>query len=263
MDAAGRAAFALALLDPERPLPPGLLTPAGGDPSRRFAVYRNNVLASLVDALAARFPVTRELVGEEFFRAAAALHLRAEPPRSRLLHEIGTGWPAFLERFEPAAGLPWLADLARLEAARSEAFHAADAEPLDPAALAALEPARLPGLRIRLHPSVRLVPSRWPIVSLWAAHLEAEPAAVEAALARVDLARGEDALVWRPGLEVLVRVLPAGALAFLGTLAGGGSLAEAVAASPPELDLPGALALLAGQGVALDLVLDEGTSHDP
>lgn len=262
MDALHQAAFARALLDPELPPPGGLAAP-GGEAARRFAVYRNNVLVSLIDALAARFPVCRQLVGEAFFRAAAVHYVRAEPPRSRLLHEIGEGWPAFLERFAPAAGLPYLADLARLEAARSRAFHAADAAPLDATALAALEPARLPGVQFRLHPSVQLVPSRWPIVSLWAAHLEAEPAAVEAALARVDPARGEDALVWRPGHEVLVRVLPAGALAFLGALAGGRSLAEAVAASPPELDLAQALALLAGQGVARELILDEGTSHDP
>lgn len=263
MDARGQAAFARALLDPDLPPPAGLVGANGGDLTRRFAIYRNNVVVSLVDGLAARFPVTQQLVGETFFGAAAALYFRAEPPRSRLLHELGETWPDFLERFEPAAGLPWLADLARLEAARTRAFHAADAEPFGAAELAALAPTELARLRLRLHPSVQLVPSRWPIVSLWAAHLEAEPAALEAALAQVDLTRGEDALAWRPGLEVFVRVLPAGGLAFLAALGRGRPLAEATAQAGPATDPAELLALLAGDGVALRHIPEEESAHDP
>ena len=56
---------------------------AGGVPSRRFGVYRNNVYASLIDVLAGRFPVVARLVGEEFFRAMARAYVeqsrRARP----------------------------------------------------------------------------------------------------------------------------------------------------------------------------------------
>ena len=65
--------WAAALLDPERPAPPGLRAWNGSDPARRFAVHRNNVVASLVSALADGFPVVQALVGEEFFRAMAAV----------------------------------------------------------------------------------------------------------------------------------------------------------------------------------------------
>ena len=45
-----------------------------------FAVYRNTVLKGCIDALQANFPAVVRLVGEEWFRAVAALHARAQPP---------------------------------------------------------------------------------------------------------------------------------------------------------------------------------------
>lgn len=66
-----QSAFAAALLNPDLPCPGGLSTWNGSAPATRFAVYRNNVTVSLVDALADTFPVLQALVGEEFFRAMA------------------------------------------------------------------------------------------------------------------------------------------------------------------------------------------------
>ncbi|MEO8121927.1 MAG: DNA-binding domain-containing protein, partial [Rhodoferax sp.] len=66
-----QTAFANALLNAELPCPSGLKTWNGSDPGTRFAVYRNNVMVSLIDALADTYPVVQELVGEEFFRAMA------------------------------------------------------------------------------------------------------------------------------------------------------------------------------------------------
>ena len=60
-----QAAFAQALLDPDLPCPSGLCTWNGSDPARRFAVYRNNVVVSLIDALADIVPgrFRAEIVG--------------------------------------------------------------------------------------------------------------------------------------------------------------------------------------------------------
>src|SRR3546814_5214850 len=63
--------------------------------------------------------------------------------------------------------LPYLADVARIERAWIEAYHAAEAPALDPAALARFTPDELPALRLRLHPSVRLVRSRFPAMTIW------------------------------------------------------------------------------------------------
>lgn len=223
--ALSRAAFAAALLDPDQPCPPGLRAWNGSDPSARLAVYRNNVVGSLVDALAETFPVVQALVGDAFFRAMAAVFVRRAPPRSRILALYGEALPAFIEGFAPARPLPYLADMARLELACVRAFHAADAEPAaDEAVTRALASGeRIGELRLVLHPSLTLLRSAWAVASLWAAHQsEGEPAAVA-----IDDA--ESALVVRRGFEVVVVRLPPGAAEFVAALQRGENLGVAAA----------------------------------
>ena len=116
--------FAAALLDPDVAAPDGLVAWNGSDPAHRFAVYRNNVTSALSDVLADSFPVTQQLVGEAFFRALAQVFVRAHPPRTRVLAHYGHELPEFVAQFPPAAGLPYLADVARLEWQRLQALHA-------------------------------------------------------------------------------------------------------------------------------------------
>lgn len=204
--------FAAALLDPDRAVPQGLFTRVAGDLPRRLAVYRNNVVTGLIDALRTRFPATERVTGEEFFIAMAQVYVRAEPPRSPLLFRYGETFPAFIAGFEPTAGLPYLADLARLEAARTRACHAADAAPLAPQVLVAVAPDRLPALRLALHPSVTALASPFPVVTIWAMNTGAQP------LAEITDWSGEDALIARPALEVEVRRFPPGTAAFVEAL---------------------------------------------
>ncbi len=119
------AAFTAGLLDPDRPPPDLVLGPKGKAATKRYAVYRNNVTVSLIDALAASFPATQRITGKDFFRAMARFHVRATPPDSPLLFEYGRDFPDFIERYEYAQPMPWLADVARIERAWLDAYHAA------------------------------------------------------------------------------------------------------------------------------------------
>jgi hypothetical protein len=152
--------------------PPGLTAPDPSEIARRFSVYRNNVHHALTRALAARFPVVEQLVGAEFFTAMARVFIAGAPPTHPVLLSWGEAFPAFLESFPPVGHLPWLADVARLELARGQAYHAADAAPVPPGALAVADPERL---SLTLHPSVVLFASPHPAVRIWEAH---QPAAV-------------------------------------------------------------------------------------
>lgn len=244
------AAFAHALLRPQSPCPAGLKTWNGSDPAQRFAVYRNNIVVSLVDALADSFPVVQALVGEDFFRAMAAEFARGNPPRSPVLAWYGAGFADFVEGFPPAAGLPYLADVARLEWLRVEAWHAADADPLPLAEMAAqlADNAALPALRLALHPSLRLLRSAHPVVSLWSAH-QAED--VSAAIGAIDFADAEAALVVRDGLDVAILRIEAGAVEFVDKLMRGVALGEAAAAAGP-FDLAATLGLLLRSGAIIE-----------
>ena len=244
--------FARALLDPALPAPPGLVCWNGSDPQQRFAVYRNNVVVSLVDALAARFPVVLALVGEEFFRAMARVFVCAQPPRSPLMAEYGEAFPAFIADFAPAAGLPYLPDVAALEAARTRAYHATDATALGPADFAGIAPEALPDLVVEPHPSAQIIVSRFAVFSLWAAHQG------KLDIGEVDPFTPEDALVVRPKLEVEVSRLPPGAAGFLNHLASGERLGEAATRATgacPAFDVAGAFQLLLATGFAAKILL--------
>jgi Putative DNA-binding domain len=214
------AAFARALVDPA--LPPPALTPGRPD-VRRFAVYRNNVAVGLTRALEARFPVTRRLVGDEFFRALAGAFIAAHKPRDAVMIRYGVDFPDFARDFAPARELPYLPDVAALENAWVEAYHAAEAEPLSLAALSEVAPERWESLRMSFHPATRLLRFATPAASIWAAHQgEGEPAPPAHW-------RPEDALVTRPQAEVFVRALPEGGYALFAALRDGATLGEAAA----------------------------------
>jgi hypothetical protein len=252
-----QSTFAHALLDPERPLPPGVTSHTPDAPEKRFAVYRNNVVVSLVDALAARFPATQRIVGEAFFRAMAGLFARAHPPRSPLMMQYGDDLPYFVAGFAPAAELPYLADVARLEAARTRAFHAADATPLRAEDFAAISPESLVALRVKLCPGTAILRSAHPVVTIWAMNADGgEPGPIEDWVA-------EDALVSRDGFEVAVRRLQPGGAAFLLRLSNGATLGEAATAALEEaasFDLTANLAGLIGAGLAAEIIDGKGTS---
>lgn len=234
MSVTTQAEFATALLDTDRAVPEGLTAWNGLRPERRFGVYRDNVVAGLIGALASRFPVAENIVGKDFFAAMAHEFVRLHPPQSPLLLAYGDDFADFVETFEPAGDIDYLPDVIRLEAARGKAYHAADAAPLDPVLLAAIEPERLASLVFVLHPTASILRSPFPMVTIWAMN------AGEMELRPIDNWSGEDALVVRPEMMVEIHRLPAGGAVFLEVLAGRADLATAVEAAvaiAPDFDL--------------------------
>lgn len=243
------AAFAPGLLDPTRPPPAGLQVPG------RYDVHRNNVTVSLIDALAAIYPAVERLTGSEFFRTMARLHVCATPPSSPLLFDYGRDFPDFIDGYPHAQGVPYLGDVARLERAWLDAYHAADAPSLALADLAALDPARLADAVLTPHPAARVVRSRHPALSIFLMNRPpVDPSA------RLESGAAEDALVTRPGFDVRVRLLPPGGAAFIATLMQGRPLGDAVAAAAADdadFDLRANLAVVVDAGAFTRVVLPE------
>lgn len=222
--------FAAAVFDAEAEIPANLTRKSGGVPRRRFAVYRNNTYASLIEVLEGRYPVVARLVGEEFFGAMARVHIEQRPPQSPVLLFYGAEFPAFIAGFPPAAGLPYLADVAALEWAWHEAYHAEDAKPLPLAALgnAAGDTAQAV---LTLHPSLRLASSPHPVLTIWERHR----AGGDSGAVAFD-GKGEDALIVRPSLDVQVRRLLPGAVFFIRALGQGRSLLQACELAAQQAD---------------------------
>jgi hypothetical protein len=141
--------------------------------------------------------------------------------------------------------LPYLADVARLERAWREAYNAEEAMPLDAAELLAVPEAALPSLAFVLHPSLRLVVSRHPVVTVW--RMNAGEGPVDA----VDFSVAESALIVRPDAEVHVRVVPPGGAQFIAALRQGETLGGAIGtalAADDRFDAAGNLAGLVAAG---------------
>jgi hypothetical protein len=191
-----------------------------------FAVYRNTVMKGCIDALQANYPAVLRLVGEEWFRAAAAIHVRAALPSDPTLLRYGADFASFLMEFTPAREFPYLPAVARLDWLWTESHAARDEASLDPATVAKLAPDVLASTVLHPHATARWA---WftdaPIYTIWTRNrignqLDGDfnwnP---EGAL----LVRPRDTVEWMP--------LDAAGCAFLDTCAKGGALADAAAAA--------------------------------
>jgi hypothetical protein len=248
---------AAALLDAKQPVPPDLVGPDGEPTAKRFAVYRNNVVVGLIEALQANYPAVCRIVGDEFFRAMARAYVVAEPPCSPILLDYGVDFPNFIAGFESAGPLPYLPDVARIERAWTESYHACDAAPLAAEALAAIPRDCVAAARLTLHPSLRVITSRFPALTIWRTNVD------DGVPRPVDLeSGGESALIIRPQADVEVRSLSAGAAEFLAALAGGRNLTDAARSAmgaAPLFDLAANIAALIDAGAFVSYSFMEST----
>jgi uncharacterized protein len=215
------------LLEAQRRFATDLL--GGGGPPR-MAVYRANAFGNWSAALAGAYPITRMIVGEDFFFAVARDYARDHPSSSGDLHEYGVQLPGFLEAYGPVRDLPYLPDVGRMEWLAHRAYYAADPAPFDLSR----------PTEVRLAPSCGLLASAWPLASIWEAHQAGgDPSSVNLAAGPCRI------LVHREGWRVRVRPLAHGGCRFLERLAAGAPLGEALEAGSVDPDFDARIALAA------------------
>ena len=231
--------FTQALLNPEAVIPGGLIDPEGRPAGKRFNVYRNNVIVSLMDAMETAFPVIQKLIGAENFRNLAGLYVRQHPPQTPLLMFYGSAFPEFLAAFEPLAHVPYLADVARLELARRTAYHAEDANPVANDVLGQISPDALMTVRFSFAPALQLVECAYPIAAIWHFNMTEN--------AEKPTAVAESVLITRPQLDLEMQIIDAGQMAFLSALKSRETLGSAfeIASQQSEgFDLSAAIVLM-------------------
>lgn len=257
---AWHAALAAAVTQPGLAAPECLRAPPGGSAQARLAIYRNNALVPLVQALEESLPALTRLLGMATVRAELIRFVRAHPPTSPVLIDYGQQLPEFLQRSGAGRRQPAAIDLASLELQLVRAWHAADAPLLGAADFARLlrAPDALAGLRFAWHPSAALLHSEFPIGTLWLAarpeHAGAEPDFGSTAAARDAPTPGaQSVLVTRSEWAVQVRVLTPAEAQMLAVLQGGGALGEALATGlgvAPAVDPAMLLTVLVDGGFA-------------
>ncbi len=239
--------FAKGLLDPNLPTPEGVVGPGGRPAGKRYDVYRNNVVVSLTEALASAYPVIQTIVGKEFFTAMAGVFVRKHPPESPLMIYYGGDFPKFLTKFQPAIHLGYLPDVARVELARCQAYHATDASPCAPEKLANLNGNKLYDARIVLHPSIDIVRSRYPVFSIWRYNSTNDKSPIGEAR--------EITMISRPASEVVMQNPTAGAATFVESLMTDplGVATDKAKGVQPDFDLAGNLTALLSAGLIADI----------
>ena len=215
--------------------------------AERIEVHRNNVVASLSDALAETFPVVCRLVDARFFAFAAHEFMCVSPPDDPCVADYGARFADFLADFPPCRELVYLADVARLEWLLQRASTAADGAPLGPAGLAGLAAEDAERLTFRFQPSFGYLCSPWPIAEIWRANRmdDATPTAVDLHSGGVLLE-----IRRRDGVVEFREVAPA-TFAFRAALAGGAALGDAIGAAPEDagaFDIDGEFAALFAEG---------------
>lgn len=212
---------------------------APGPVGDRLGVYRNTVQGSLVEALAATFPVVRRIVGEDFFASFARRFIAAHPPQRPQLSTYGAGFPDFIAVDDVNRQLPYLSDVARLEWARNESYFAADTPLIDTQRLA-IDAEDLETMTFRLHPATRCVVSRFPIVRIWEVN---QPSVTDVPV--VDMNISQAALISRPKHHVVTREVTLADAAFVIAIQEGeafGDAADTAFLNDPTFDLQSALA---------------------
>lgn len=236
--------FHKGLLDPSQPVPAGLTDGQSRPAGRRYGVYRNNVTVSLREALTEGFPSIVSLIGSENFDHVARAYLRQSPPTSPLMMHYGAHLPEFLEGLEQLKHLPYLADVARIDVAMRQSYHAADAVAIDPSALQALDEDTLLATRFAFASSMRLLRSQWPAGSIWHYTMRGG-----------DKPQGtaQDVLILRAEFDPEPQILGPGAADVLIALQNNTPFAEALNDVDESFDLGALLNLLLSQNAITDL----------
>lgn len=118
-------------------------------------VHANTISHARLAALEETFPRTRDVIGHERFNQHSRLFLQQPGVTGQALSGIGAGFDHFLMAMGESPGV---ADLALFEWLWLQAFHAADAVPLELAALAGQDPDDLLALNLLRHPSALVKP---------------------------------------------------------------------------------------------------------
>jgi hypothetical protein len=217
-----QAAFAAHLSGHDQP---ELVAAIGGDSRtalQQLQLHRHHVTRSVGAALAATFPTVAAVVGQEYFGLLARDFMVGMALEDPVLSRYGEHFPQLVAAKQDMHGLPYLADVARLDWALNVAFHAGLEPRLSATDLAAWPQDALLGLSVRLPTGSSLIESAYPLDLIWQA---SQPSS---SVDKVDLAAGPAYLmVFRRSEDAAFAVLSPGEAAFIKHLRRGYRLAIA------------------------------------
>lgn len=243
--------FIKSLKQPDMPVPENIGKTNNKPSVKRFNVYRNNSAVAISEALQAGFPVVSQLVGDEFFNGMASVYMQTNLPETPVMINYGENFPDFVADFEPAKPIPYLGDIARLEWYWTKAYNAADVISVGIEKLAEIPQDQMSDIKLKLHPSLQIIKSEWPVLSIWSAHNEQNTGEILANLETTP----EQGFIVRPEFEVNLIATDDTVWQFISNICDSFTLGDAIEQLPPDCleDLGGYLQLLFNSGAVIGL----------
>lgn len=209
--------------------PEGLFAGSTGRALLGLKAHANTISHARLVALEETFPRLRERLGHARFNRLSRDYVERPEVMRRSLRSIGEGFDGFI-----AAGGEDLAsaDLARIEWAWLQSYHAAEADALALADIAALDEEALLALPVAAHPAAQILPLSAPIAPELGDMAQAgQPAAL---------------LVTRPDAEVLLRPVDTVTIAIFKNLSASATMGNLLQIAAEQGDDVNALAPVIG-----------------
>lgn len=166
----------------------------------RLSIYSEAYRLRLIDALVDNYPALHSVLRDEAFDRLARAYIAVHPSQQPSIRWFGDRVAEFLRATPPYRDRPELSDLARFEWTLRAVFDAQDSNVLAIEDISVLPAEAWPGMRIRLHPSVRRIDLHWNAPAMWAAVDHGEPP-----VSPVESARPVAWVLWRKDLNQYFR----------------------------------------------------------
>lgn len=171
----------------------------------RLDVYASSYFLRLRDVMKSDFAGLAHALGDDGFDAMMRAYVTRHPPDSFTLNRYGAGVEPFLAKEctlkAVARRRPFLAELARLERAVEEIFHAPRRESVDVKRLKSIPVERWTRATFVPIPAFRLLAFRWPVNRYLQAVYDDKSPAIPAPAANWLVVYRKDWRSWRAGLQ--------------------------------------------------------------
>lgn len=181
---------------------------SGKSAEQQISIYRGSIFGGLKKALAETYPVTKELVGDDFYNMMLGEYIKTYPCQVQDLNDYGEELPDFIRGLKQARSIPYLADIAQLEWFCNSALNT-EIQKNNLVDLEFLNTKQITELKLNLPNGSALLQSNYPVDEIWEMHQNDIEKELELTEELVNL------IVWNSGLAIKVDKLTLEQFCFL------------------------------------------------
>lgn len=133
-------------------------------------IYQQSIHDGLINALQQIYPVCVKLVGDRYFYSMAKKYVLSTPSRSADLSHYGKSFSTYIKQHPVLTSVPYLSDIAKLEWAYHQIFHAKNETELNIESIYKYSAEQLTKCIFSLPISHHFITSHFPVDRIWEMH---------------------------------------------------------------------------------------------